>query len=370
MKKVLLFLFCILIIISCKNAGKKTSESEKSLQDSVALFNKRAIEPLVSGEYNLKEEGFGKIIELKGESMPVETIFRVSETGMIANDSLLIVKNSNGKYLFMAFSLPDFKYIKSFGIFGRGPHEFLYPKLVRTSEKNVLCYVYDRGLLYSLNGDLELKELSISMPKSHNNTFDDKQIQAWTDSNFVFVESTENGKAIFQFKQEKDTADVSQIYDLSFSKQHNSWASYIGDFGSNSEMNRAVYAYKYFKRLLFLDLQNDTQRTLIFDNENDVKANDAIGTLGPGNVTHYWGMSAQKRYIYVLYSGRTPIEVTNELKNSKGYIFVEQYDWNGNPIRKFKLDHWGYFCVNEAETAIYLVSAYEEQPFIMYRLPE
>ncbi len=92
--------------------------------------------------------------------------------------------------------------------------------------------------------------------------------------------------------------------------------------------------------------------------------------LGPDNVTHYWGMSAQEDYLHVLYSGRTPMEVGRELNNTPGYIYVEQFDWNGNPIRKFKLDHWGYFCVNEEENSIYLASTTDENPFFICKLPD
>ena len=108
-------------------------------------------------------------------------------------------------------------------------------------------------------------------------------------------------------------------------------------------------------------------RILTFKNK-DVKAGDPIEMLSPSNITHYWGISAQKRYVYFLYSGRTPVDVHNELQKSSGYIYVEQYDWNGNPIHKYKLDRWGYFCIDEDEETIYLASTTDEQPFYSYTL--
>jgi len=53
-----------------------------------------------------------------------------------------------------------------------------------------------------------------------------------------------------------------------------------------------VYAYKYFKRLIFINTESKETRTLIFD-EEEAKKKDVINMLGPENVTHYWGMSAQ-----------------------------------------------------------------------------
>lgn len=73
--------------------------------------------------------------------------------------------------------------------------------------------------------------------------------------------------------------------------------------------------------------------------------------------------------MYVLYSGRTPMQVMKELNKGDEYMYVEQYDWNGNPIRKFKLDNWGYFCVDEINNKIYQVSTTEEHPFLVYDMP-
>ncbi|NIW78611.1 MAG: hypothetical protein GWN16_03740 [Calditrichae bacterium] len=92
--------------------------------------------------------------------------------------------------------------------------------------------------------------------------------------------------------------------------------------------------------------------------------------MSPENITHYWGLSAGDEYVYALYSGRPPVDVSRELDESHGYIFVEKFDWNGNPVSKFKLDHWGYFSVNEPEALIYLASNTEEQPLISYTLPK
>lgn len=87
-------------------------------------------------------------------------------------------------------------------------------------------------------------------------------------------------------------------------------------------------------------------------------------------MTYYWGMSAHKDYVYLLYSGRTPLVVHRELAKGDGSIFVEQFDWNGNPIRKFKLDHWGYFGVDENNGNIYQVSTTLEDPILCYQMPK
>ncbi len=318
----------------------------------------------------MENEAFGPIMELKGVSQPVDRIFKVSDIEMIAKDSFLIVKNRNEDFLFMAFSLPYFRYIKSFGRRGNGPGEFQFPSLVKTESADVLCYIFEKShnKLYSLNMNFDINKLPLQLPSTQRK-YSDKQLFALSDSNFIHVESIKGGEAVFNVQANVDSASSSLIHNLSFSEEHKNWAAYIGDFGASKKNQCMVFAYKYFKRLTFMDMEGDKSRTLVFK-EMEAKTGDAIHMLGSDNVTHYWGMSAQEDYLYVLYSGRTPIEVGKELNNTTGYIYVEQFDWNGKPIRKFKLDHWGYFCVNQEENTIYQASTTDEKPFFCYKLPD
>ena len=71
----------------------------------------------------------------------------------------------------------------------------------------------------------------------------------------------------------------------------------------------------------------------------------------------------------MLYSGRTPSQAWNDnRKKGNYYIYVEKYDWNGQPIAKYKLDQWGYFSVDEKSNLLYLVSTNDDDPFFKYHL--
>lgn len=89
------------------------------------------------------------------------------------------------------------------------------------------------------------------------------------------------------------------------------------------------------------------------------------------NLTHYWGISGCDDYVYLVYSGRTPREVTAEWNEDNVYIYVEQYDWNGNPIRKYRLkDFFGYISVDEGRGTILGVSTVYDDPYTEFKLPE
>jgi len=364
----ILIITLTLVLFSCRQTHEKKSEQLSEVTDSSKF---ETLLPLEEGEFSIKESDFGEIIELQGTTQPVDQIFRVSEFEMIALDSILIVKSRNAPDMFMAFSLPSFKFIKSFGKVGRGPGEFQNPSLVKDESGEFICFIYEstNNNLYGLNRDLEIKKLPIEFQKREK-TFYDKQLYGISSKELLYVESISMGKAIFRIDSRNDSTNISLLKKLAFSNRYKNWAAYIGNFGANSKIKRAVFAYKYFKRLIFFDLENKTSKVVHFNVSADTKSGDAVSMLSPSNITHYWGMSSQNKYVYVLYSGRTPIEVSKEVNKSSGYIYVEKFDWNGNPISKFKLDHWGYFCVNEKENTIYLASTTDEQPFISYKLPQ
>lgn len=331
----------------------------------------RVFPKLIPGEVELNDDCFGDIIELQGLQKTTSTIFEVKETQMLVKDSLLIMANLNSGNMFLVFSLPDFRLVKSLGKMGRGPDEFQFPKLVPAEHNECLCYIYEQANnhLFALQKDFSIKDLPFKLTGGQTKRMiNDKQVISFSPNEFIYAESVKGGKAIFDFKVSNDSIRNEMIFNLSFSGSYKSWASYIGDFGANEKKQRAVYAYKYFKRLVFVDLKNNTSHTLIFNADNAKKSNDALAAMSPQNITHYWGMSAQKDHVYVLYSGRSPVDVTKEWSKKEYYIFVEKFDWNGNPVAKYRLNNWGYFCADEQNGKLYMASVNDADPFFEFNL--
>ncbi|MDR1222844.1 MAG: TolB-like 6-bladed beta-propeller domain-containing protein, partial [Tannerella sp.] len=186
---------------------------------------------------------------------------------------------------------------------------------------------------------------------------------------FIYADDSPTGKSIFRATKEADSIKIHEVFNLALNPKRKSPFSYIGDFVANPGKNRMAYAYKYFKIIKFMDLEAQTVRTVNFEREEfDENSLYKINGLDQ-NVTHYWGACAQDESVYFLYSGRTPYDVSRENSKNNCYIYVEQYDWNGNPVNKFRLDQWGYFTVDEPDKKIYLFSTNHDDPFFIYDLP-
>lgn len=356
----------LLLVSACQPKNTNESTSQNASEEKTA---EPILPELPEGDLNLREDAFGKIQELQGTAKPVEEIFKVSETQMLIRDSLLVVKNlCDGKWV-MIYQLPEFRLVKKLGTKGNGPEELAFPKLIETQNPEAICYVFDlmRKAYYRLTPDLQLQSFKTGI-KSGKDFFDSKQISAKSENEMLFVETSSRGKELFRYLKTPDSLYQESLLDLSFSDRQNNWARFIGDFGVNWEKKRAVFAYKYDKQLLFYDYEKDQVRHIRFDAQK-AEEGDPLQVMAPTNVTHYWGMSARDKYVYVAWSGRSPVDVQEEWNQGMHYIYIEQFDWNGNPIRKYKLDRWGYFTVDEKEEILYLTSTNDDPPFFAYRLP-
>lgn len=187
-------------------------------------------------------------------------------------------------------------------------------------------------------------------------------------NDFAFVANSSTGKSIYRTIQHGDTLSRREVFNLALNARRKSPFAYIGSFAVNPAKNRMAYAYKYFKIIKFMDLEAETVRTVNFARDDfDDKTPYIVNGLDQ-NITHYWGACAQENYVYFLYSGRTPYEVVRAAQKENYYIYVEQYDWNGVPVRKYKLDQWGYFTVDEKNEKLYLTSTNHDDPFFEYNL--
>ena len=62
------------------------------------------------------------------------------------------------------------------------------------------------------------------------------------------------------------------------------------------------------------------------------------------------------------------MDVVREQNKDIYYIYVEQFDWNGNPVRRYRLDNWGFISVDEDSGTLYFLSNVSEYPFFKYSL--
>ena len=290
-----LLLPLLLLTASCGNRTPKApapaADTNGAGMQTVAADT---LPPLTTGEQRLKSDIFGPEIALTGRTIETDDIFQISEVCAICKDSLLIINTlqKSGAPL-RIYSLPTMKLDTTMGRFGRGPEEYIYPKIYPYASPGYLALLIDNikedGKMRRITSDGRIETFATRIP---------------------------------------------------------------------------VPYFKYDKRLLIADFEGHV-RTLQFDNPGNAVAE---GMSMDANTTHYWKLYPGENYLYLYYSGRTPMEVGAEQRRGKYYAFIEQFDWNGNPVRRYRIDNWGYFAVDESRKALYVISTTDEFPFVKYEL--
>lgn len=392
--------FLFLLVLFFFSACKHRTEKERAIADTLFVAVEPvcpAEPPLVAGSVTLSEDDFGPLVELSGKQQLFNEngpVFKLSEPEVLIIEGCFLFQNrpaggmvqirkENGTTtvkpmggeegalpnFFHWYHLPDFRYMASMGQQGNGPGEFIYPHLVQSCKKAPGAYLYETttSRLYMADTAGTLKPVPVDFQKIKGSTYSNKQIVVAAPDTLYSVDNVRGGKALFRTVLREDSTVTEQIYNLSFSKKHKGWAAYIGDFAMSPSGSRIVYAYKYFRKLLVMDKEARIVRDISFDAEG-VDAKDDVKTLGPDNVTYYWGISATDRYFFLVYSGRTPIKVGQETNKGNGYIFVEQYDWGGNPVARYRLDRWRKVFTDG--TTFYLLCYKYDDPLFLYALPE
>jgi hypothetical protein len=360
-----------IFLFAC-NSGTKRAEIAGT--ETAPMEEIKTLSPIEAGEIFYKnKEPFGVTIDLIGEQLFDDSIvIKLRETEMLIKNNQLLVNNLQ-ENPFMQFSLPDMQFLKyGNGRVGQGPDEFNFPHLVPTTDSILFCYLFEctnqKLYQYHQSGEITPYPFVFSSPASR--MFSDKSIVNVAPDDFIYTETSSTGKSIYRTSQAGDSILTKEIYNLGLNPKRKSWTAYIGDFVVNPKQNRMAYAYKYFKIIKFMDLDAQTVKTINFEKEEfDENTTYVLDGLDK-NVTHYWGACAGEDYVYFLYSGRTPFEVVQEAGKKLYYIFVEQYDWNGTPVHKYKLDHWGRFAVDDKNKRIYLASTNDDDPFFVFSLPD
>lgn len=387
-------LFFLLFLSACKPRAEQKQQTDVDTLSAVVKAPRIIKDAtLVAGRVTLKDEDFGELIELKGTQQILDEegpIFKISEPEMLVKDGYFLLQNrpalssihhQDGKVevvkkddggmsaYFHWYRLPDFRYVTSFGEGGNGPYEFNFPHLAPACAAVDSVYVYETSTmqLYATDTTGILNPFPLPLKSVKGTSYSDRMLCVLSPDTFYYVDNVPRGKAIIRSVYQGDSLQTEQIYHLAFSKKHRSWAPYIGDFIVSPSGNRMVYAYKYFRKIVVMDKTGQTVRDIDFDADGVESKNDIL-TLGPDNVTYYWGISTTDDYFFLVYSGRTPLQVSRENGKGAGYIFVEQYDWGGNPIARYKLDHWGR-VISDGKLFYQLCYMYDD-PLFLYTLPE
>lgn len=364
----------ILLLTCCNNLSQGEKSSKGKGEPTSSRQPQEAVYPeLVAGEFDYKgDTAFGEIIELKGKQIVGDTgIFKTFECSFIMKDSLFIMtRGFDPIFLFHFPSMMNFSQIYNIG---NGPNEFNYPEVIESVDSTELAFVVDQTnyrKLFRLTNDFKL--VPIRSPFNSRSPYAVNNISHLGNSRFLYTEYIfDQDFMIQECCLEGDSVYVKDVYNVALPGLKGDWRQQMGRINVNVKSSRLVYAYAYYRRILFMDLDGKTVRVINyvgesgFDDKTLLKA-DALLL----NKAYYGSISSNDEYVFISYTGKSSVDWYNGHKKGDNSIYIEQYDWSGNPIRKYKLDYGGAFFIDKEGKRIYLIASYFDEPFFIYDLPK
>jgi hypothetical protein len=307
---------------------------------------------------------FPEIIELKGEHLLTDSLMNPNAKGMLLKkDRLVFQYEANPPLLLLRY--PEMDFVTCTGIRGNGPDEFVFPSLVPASDPDLICYVYEstNQKLYTVDHQFRIEFYPFEM-KGDRSYFNTHVVNAGKDD-FMYVGFTAEGGNICRAVKIGDSVHTRSLHDLALKPDLRKFAPYSGGcMAVNGERNRLVYGYMFYKVILFMDLDGRMLKKMDFKQSEYDESTMYVADGLDLNVTHYWRIYGGTDHVYLMHLNCK----TEGFLKTDAVSSIEQYDWEGNPVRKYNLDHLGQFVVDEKNSQLILCNPREDDPMYLYRL--
>jgi hypothetical protein len=311
--------------------------------------------------HHVNELGFNNKEKLNFNQVHVNELLNVED--FIVKDSFIIVRNNRQDSIFMIYSYPDWKSVEAFGMQGRGPDEYVMPRLINSSA--------DNSFEIADIGNHSLTKFDLNSFRSERSDFSFEQFLPQTviyspGEKAYFYDSNQQEVLIHRMNENNSSSIIYNFEDLRM-KYANSNA-YWGFLGINDSLKRIVYAYQYKRRFDILDYQgNVIKKVIVSPNYAPVFNGKSIDYNKSMNC--YFGLRSSKDSFFLYFVGHTGEDLMNDL-NVKTYI--EEFDWDGNPLNRYEINTflWNFDLLKiENEVVGFLgLDQSSENPFTIFLL--
>ena len=316
-------------------------------------------------------ELFESEIKLKGQYQKIDADKIGNPIGIQVLDSSILILNWGRDYYVSVFSKKQGKFLNEFGKKGRGPNElnravsmdYNYEKstldiFIRTP-KRINYYSID-----SIYSNPIAKYTNDFMPED-GSCYHAKRINNGAISTGRF---NKGRYAYFDFIKDSinyfgDYPSFNRDFELNSAQKSNLIQGFMKVAPSN---DRFVFASSFAEVFEINKFQGSNLKLIkrySFDNSEFNKGNGrAYGKRS--NIWAYMHLDVSEERIFALYTNKS---VEEYVKNTFVGEYLLVFDWNGNPIKKFKLDKpIGCFSYDKRDNSIYGIALEDNIKLVKY----
>ncbi len=307
----------------------------------------------------INEQDFKQEIILKSQRVHVNELLNVDD--FFLKDNILIVKNDRQDSIFMIYSYPEWECIGAFGTYGRGPEEYLIPKLINDFSDNSFSVI---DLSNNSLTEFNLATLNSKRRKLRLNEYLPQTILYSSEAAAFLYDSNQNEVLLHRITDDYNTSIIYNFDDLR--KRFYDHNAYWGFLGADESFNRIIYAYQYLRRFDILDYNGNLVKTVVVEPYHDpVIKGDKINYVN--SVNSYFGIRTSRDSFFLYFIGHKGEDLMNNL-NLK--TFIEEFDWNGKPLRRFEINKflWSFDLLKNGNEVVGFIGLDKssENPFVVF----
>lgn len=322
---------------------------------------------------------FSDSTQIEGKVVNVNLYSINKPVRAIMMDSLLIIKDLEAnEYNFHIINVNKEKLIKSFGKAGRGPKEIEIPlgfNINPGKARDINTYARTKQKLFCFNVDSVLDNDNYEpqlIKKFPGNYLTPVLLQ---NNHFIATgpfekgryrisdKSLENHQFKYDYPDDLDKSDVSRptksmVYQGNFVLQPNGnyFAFAAGSCGvievfkTESKTIQKIKNHHFYNPIYTVESEKDMRAPL-----NAKKNRNGFADL-----------CATKKYLYVLFSGRTFMEYREKYAYGKDVLV---FDWKGSPVKHYKLDK-AVRCISVTDNnkTLYAYASLPQPSILKYKL--
>lgn len=276
---------------------------------------------------------------LKAIKVPVNETFSADFITK-KSDYLFIISAQSDTTIYM-YSLPDLKFVRNFGLKGKGPGEFQLPMFVESSGDDLILWGFSKLNLvrrFAIDSNARIVKREDYYLKKYE-TFN--QMRLIRDS--IFVYSLVPTNYVVREYDLKNRQDLGKIeFETDRDNDNPSLYSNRGVMTAND--SSIVYTYNFKRQIDIYDSKTlALKKTLVGDYKYQKPSEDFNA-----NVKYYLDVVPGKKYFYALYRGDSERNATERMDA------VEVFTYDGTPVVKYTFDIApNLFYVDEANGVMY-----------------
>jgi hypothetical protein len=293
--------------------------------------------------FYITDEDFKESIKLH-RSASIDVFGKVKKC--YAVDSLILISLSQNDSIFSLYNANSLSKIKSWGNIGRAGNEYLHPSIIKYDDAHFAIWgkTHKRMEIYNVHN---ISDMCL-MEAEEVNDMANLVFHAG-DNIFVYERLRPREISLFRWRLGEAPSLLATLKEYDDLYQNSE--VYSGFLEADESKNRVIYAFQFMDGFDLFDMNGSLLKKVRRKNSSAPSLNNNGGIDGFTSNTYCFDLRKGKDSFFLY---RVGFSGTEWIENMERVTYIEEYDWDGNPLRRYELPMIisGFDCIQDGRFVI------------------